>query len=188
MLGLDFSKTKNTKKSEFNRFYSKIGKTYRKSADWTKVLVKSTEKLSCKNNTGLHHIRFSSNPNLKVRKTRFLLYLSIDNFANFYYCLNMRKQSKRATFQLSISLFICIILIFLTRDIADWKKIAGFAMTDIWREKMMGSYHFCKKKHCRFRNDRYMAGKMIGSYYFFPPYIGHSETCKFFFSICDISG
>ena len=34
----------------------------------------------------------------------------------------MRKTSKRATFQLSISLFTCIILIFVTGDIADWKK------------------------------------------------------------------
>ena len=42
----------------------------------------------------LHHVRFSSNPKLKVRKT----YLSIDNFANFYYFLNMRKPSKRAIF------------------------------------------------------------------------------------------
>ena len=74
-----------------------------------------------------HHVRFSSNPNLKVRKTRF--------FAIFYYFLNMRTPSKRDTLQLSILLFTCIILIFLTGDIADWKK------------------------NCRFRNDRYMAGK-----------------------------
>ena len=67
----------------------------------------------------LHHVRFSSNPNLKVRKTRFFLYLSIDNFANFYYFLNMRKLSNRATFMLSISLFTCTIIIFLTSDIAD---------------------------------------------------------------------
>ena len=82
---------------------------------------------------------FSSNPILKVRKHGFSLYLSIHNFANFYYFLNMRKPPKRATFQLSISQFTCIILIFLTGDIADWmKKIAGFAMTDIRREKMIG--------------------------------------------------
>ena len=35
--------------SKFSRFFYKIGKTYGKSVDWTEIIVKSTEKSSCKN-------------------------------------------------------------------------------------------------------------------------------------------
>ena len=42
----------------------------------------------------LHHVRFSSNPNLKIRKHGFSLYLSIDDFAHFDYFLNMRMKKQ----------------------------------------------------------------------------------------------
>ena len=79
----------------------------------------------------------------KCEKHGFSLYFSIDNFTNFYYFLNMRKPSKRATFQLSISLFTSIIIIFLTGDIADWKKKLQVSQWPIYGGKKMIGRQIC---------------------------------------------
>ena len=98
----------------------------------------------------------------KCENHDFWLYLSIDNFANFYYFLNMRKRAKKATFQLSISLFTCIIFIFLTGDIADRKKKLQVSQWPIYGDIWILS--------------------------FFPAIYRSLWNLQFFFSIGDISG
>ena len=48
--------------------------------------------------------------------------LRTHNFANFYHFSNLKKPPKIGIIQLSISLIICMIWTFITRDSANWKK------------------------------------------------------------------
>ena len=79
-----------------------------------------------------------------MRKHGFSLYLRTHNFANFYYFSNLKKPPKGATFQLSISLIICMIWTFITKDIANWEKKFQEGLLPLSLLLVFtGWFHFC---------------------------------------------
>ena len=60
-----------------------------------------------------------------------------------------------------------------------WQYIIYIFYNDIWREKMIGSYDLLYGDKWRY---------IMYIFYIYIIYIGHWETCNFFFSIGDTSG